>query len=212
VKFSEIFYSIQGESSWVGSPCTFLRLWGCNLRCLWCDTKYSYEGKPIGLTLAQVLRRVESFPAQLVEITGGEPLLQEEVYPLMGELLQRGYKVLLDTNGSLDIGRVPEEVIRIIDIKPPKSGMSERTEWGNLEELRPTDEVKFVLVDRDDYQWAKGITERYSLLRRARVIFSPANGFLSLRELAEWILRDGLKVRLGFQLQKFIWGRGTRGH
>jgi len=212
VRFSEIFYSIQGESSWMGNPCTFLRLWGCNLRCSWCDTSYAYEEEPFDLSLSQVLQKVEGFATRLVEITGGEPLLQEEVYPLMELLLQRGYKVLLDTNGSLDIGGIPQEVIRIIDIKPPKSGMAARMEWGNMKKLRPTDEVKFVLANESDYQWAKGIVERYSLSERVKVIFSPASGFLSLRKLAEWILEDGLGVRLGFQLQKFSWGKGARGH
>jgi len=212
VKLSEIFYSIQGESSWVGNPCTFLRLWGCNLRCVWCDTKYSYEEEPFDLSLPQILEKVEGFSTQLVEITGGEPLLQEDVYPLMEELLARGYRVLLDTNGSLDIGRVPHGVVRVLDIKPPQSKMSSRMEWGNMEKLRPTDEVKFVLADKSDYQWSRGIVERYSLMRRAKVIFSPAQGFLSLRNLAEWILEDGLNLRLGFQLQKFIWGKDLRGH
>ncbi len=212
MKLSEIFYSIQGESSWAGSPCTFLRLWGCNLRCSWCDTKYSYEEEPFDLSLPQILKKVASFPTQLVEITGGEPLLQEEVYPLMEQLLEKGYMVLLDTNGSLDISRVPQGAIRILDIKPPQSRMSNRMEWGNVEKLRPKDEVKFVLADRSDYQWAKEIVERYSLLKLTKVIFSPAQGFLPLKDLAEWILADGLALRLGFQLQKFIWGNEARGH
>lgn len=212
MKFSEVFYSIQGESSWAGLPCTFLRLWGCNLRCSWCDTRYSYEEKPFDLPLPQILQKVEGFASHLVEVTGGEPLLQEEVYTLMEMLLKRGYDILLDTNGSLDIGRVPQGVVRILDIKPPKSGMSERMEWENMERLRPTDEVKLVLVDKSDYQWAKGIVRRYSLLERVKVIFSPANGYLPLRKLAEWILEDGLGVRLGFQFQKFIWGKEARGH
>ncbi len=162
--------------------------------------------------MAEVLHKIEGFATQLVEITGGEPLLQEEVYPLMKLLLDKGYKVLLDTNGSLDIGGIPQEVIRIIDIKPPKSGMAARMEWGNMEKLRSTDEVKFVLVDESDYQWAKEIVKRYSLLKITKVIFSPVQGLLPLRDLAEWVLEDGLELRLGFQLQKFIWGKEARGH
>lgn len=130
----------------------------------------------------------------------------------MEQLLEKGYMVLLDTNGSLDISRVPQGAIRILDIKPPQSRMSNRMEWGNVEKLRPKDEVKFVLADRSDYQWAKEIVERYSLLKLTKVIFSPAQGFLPLKDLAEWILADGLALRLGFQLQKFIWGNEARGH
>ncbi|NOX96540.1 MAG: radical SAM protein [Nitrospirae bacterium] len=209
MKINEIFKSIQGESTYAGLPCIFVRLTGCNLRCSYCDTTYAYEeGKD--LNLAEVLKRVRAFSCSLVEVTGGEPLLQEEAYSLMEKLLENGYQVLLETNGSQDISRVDPRVIRIIDIKCPDSGMSEKMDWENMKRLKKNDEVKFVLSSRTDYQWAKAIISRYDLGRKVRVLVSPAMGRLQAETLAEWILRDALPVRLQLQMQKYIWPQHLR--
>jgi 7-carboxy-7-deazaguanine synthase len=205
MKLAEIFKSIQGESTFVGIPCSFVRLAGCNLRCSYCDTPYAWETK-FELTIPKIIEKIKSHKTRIVEITGGEPLLQNEVYALIDKLLVLTYKVLLETNGSLDASRVPNEVIKIIDIKCPGSGMSDKMHWDNLNKLNSHDEVKFVLSNKADYNWAKRIMKKYLLENKHTVLFGTAYGKLSLKDVAEWILEDNLNVRLNLQLHKYIWG------
>jgi 7-carboxy-7-deazaguanine synthase len=208
---NEIFYSIQGESTFAGRPCVFVRLTACDLRCSWCDTPYSfYEGRK--RTLDDVLAVVDGYDCPLVEVTGGEPLLQEEVYPLMQSLLARGRTVLLETGGHRSTERVPGDVVTILDVKCPGSGEAHRNDWSNLERLRPHDEVKFVIKDRVDYEYARDIVHRHDLRKRASaILFSPVHGVLDARQLSEWVLADRLPVRVQLQLHKFIWDPSTRG-
>jgi 7-carboxy-7-deazaguanine synthase len=208
---NEIFYSIQGESTYAGRPCVFVRLTACDLRCSWCDTSYAfYEGRKC--TLDDVLQEVGRFDCPLVEVTGGEPLLQEDVYPLMDALLDRGRTVLLETGGHRSTARVPGPVVTILDVKCPGSGEAHRNDWSNIERLRPHDEVKFVLKDRADYEYARGVVAKHGLSGRvAAVLFSPVHGVMDSRELAAWILEDRLDVRLQLQAHKFIWGADVRG-
>lgn len=204
---NEIFHSIQGESTFAGRPCVFVRLTGCNLRCSYCDTPYARE-EGERLTRKEILERVEAYPCRLVEITGGEPLLQEETPALVSALADRGYRVLVETNGSLDISVLDPRAVRIMDLKCPSSGETERMRWENLACLTDRDEVKFVIASRDDYLWAKGAAEA-RLSAGPAVLFSPAADLIGAAELAAWIIADGLDVRLQFQLQKIIWpGRG----
>ncbi len=210
LKVNEIYRSIQGESSYAGLPCVFIRLTGCNLRCTYCDTRYAYEEGEL-LSIEQILAQVDELGGHLVEITGGEPLLQAETPALAETLMKQDYQVLLETNGSLDIDLVPTGVTRIVDIKTPGSGESKEMCWSNLEKLNPTDEVKFVLTSRADYEWSKDLIARGKLERVASVILSPAFGVLEPRTLANWILGDGLSVRLGLGLHKYIWGADVRG-
>jgi 7-carboxy-7-deazaguanine synthase len=208
---NEIFHSIQGESTHQGRPCVFVRLTACDLRCSWCDTTYAFhEGRR--MTVDEVLQRVAAYGCDVVEVTGGEPLLQPEVYPLMERLLAEGRTVLLETGGHRDASRVPEGVRRILDVKCPGSGESEKNFWPNLDGLRPTDEVKFVIKDRADYDFAREVFLRHGLADRcAAVHFSPVHGVMHPRQLAEWILADGLPVRLQLQSHKYIWDPQTRG-
>jgi 7-carboxy-7-deazaguanine synthase len=212
MQVTEIFRSIQGESTYAGLPCTFVRLTGCNLRCVWCDTEYSFYGGS-KISLDQVMRKVHDFGGRLVEITGGEPLLQEEVYPLMDRLLGEGYTVMLETSGERPIDRVPREVIKIVDVKCPDSGEGDTFAVGNLEHLAPHDQIKFVIASRRDYEFARDFTRAHDLTGRAEaVIFSPAQNKVNLPQMAAWILEDGLeKVRFGSQLHKVIWGAEARG-
>jgi len=207
IKIAEIFYSLQGESTSQGLPCTFVRLAGCNLRCSYCDTPYAQEGGK-ELSVEEVLSKLSSYPTKLVEITGGEPLLQKRVYELIQRLLDKKYEVLVETNGSVDIGNLPSPVKIIMDLKCPSSGMSEKIDWANLGKLKEKDEIKFVLQDAKDYSWAKEIIEKYNLQGR-ELIFSPVVEKLSLQKLAQWILKDGLLVRLQLQLHKLIWPEGV---
>ena len=208
---NEIFYSIQGESSYAGRPCVFIRLTACDLRCSWCDTPYAfYEGQK--RSLDEVLAEVERMDCPLVEVTGGEPLLQTEVYPLMQALIDGGRTVLLETGGHRSTAHVPEAVVTILDVKCPGSGESDRNDWSNLERLRPHDEVKFVVTDRTDYEYARDVITRHRLAERAAVIhLSPAHGALNPRLLSEWVLADHLPARVQLQLHKYIWEPGTRG-
>jgi 7-carboxy-7-deazaguanine synthase len=208
---NEIFHSIQGESTYAGAPCVFVRLTACDLRCAWCDTPYAFtEGAK--RTVADVVDEVMAFGCPLVEITGGEPLLQEDVYPLMAALQARGLTVLLETGGHISVDRVPGGVVRIIDIKCPASGESARNHWPNLGLLSPADEVKFVVRDRADYEFARGVVERHELAGKcAAVLFSPVHDVLAPPELASWILADRLPVRLQLQVHKYIWGAHARG-
>jgi 7-carboxy-7-deazaguanine synthase len=208
---NEIFYSIQGESTFAGRPCVFVRLTACDLRCTWCDTPYAFhEGRKMALD--EVVRQVDSYECPLVEITGGEPLLQEEVYPLMTRLLGAGRTVMVETGGHLSIDRVPREVVRIVDVKCPGSGESHRNDWGNLDRLAPHDEVKFVIQDRADYEFAREAVRSHALHRRCAAIhFSPVHGTLDARTLSEWVLGDRLPVRVQLQIHKYIWGADVRG-
>jgi 7-carboxy-7-deazaguanine synthase len=208
---NEIFHSIQGESTHTGRPCVFVRLTACDLRCSWCDTPYAFhEGRK--MTVGEVLEQVDAFGCWTVEITGGEPLLQQDVYPLMQSLLDRGHLVLLETGGHRSIANVPASVIRIMDVKCPASGEAGRNHWPNLDLLNPRDEVKFVIQDRADYEFAKDVVGRYDLARRsAAVLFSPVHGVLEPKQLAAWILEDRLPVRLQLQAHKYIWGADVRG-
>jgi 7-carboxy-7-deazaguanine synthase len=208
---NEIFYSIQGESTDAGRPCVFVRLTACDLRCTWCDTEYAFhEGR--SMSVDAVMAEVDRHGCELVEITGGEPLLQDDVYPLMERLLAEGRTVLLETGGHRPLGRVPAAVRKIVDVKCPGSGESHRTHWDNLENLAPHDEVKFVIKDRIDYEFARDIVARHQLAGRvAAVLFSPVHGVLDPKDLAAWILEDKLEVRLQLQVHKFIWGPDVRG-
>jgi 7-carboxy-7-deazaguanine synthase len=208
---NEIFYSVQGESSFAGRPCVFVRLTACDLRCSWCDTPYAFhEGtkRPVD----DVLAEVDRFGCSLVEVTGGEPLLQEGVYPLLDGLLARGKQVLLETGGHRSTERVPAGVVTILDVKCPGSGEAQRMDWSNLDRLRPHDEVKFVIADRADYEFARDVLSRHGLAARAAAVhFSPVHDVMNLRQLSEWVLQDGLPVRVQVQLHKYIWDPATRG-
>jgi len=208
---NEIFHSVQGESSYAGRPCVFVRLTACDLRCSWCDTPYAFhEGRK--QPLEQVLADVDRFGCDLVEVTGGEPLLQEEVYPLMDALLDRGRTVLLETGGHRSTARVPARVVTILDVKCPGSGESAKNDWSNLDRLRPHDEVKFVIGDRADYDYARDVIAKHHLATRAAAIhLSPVHGVMHPRTLSEWILADRLPVRVQLQLHKYIWDPATRG-
>ena len=208
---NEIFHSIQGESTHAGRPCVFVRLTACDLRCTWCDTTYAFhEGRK--LSVDEVVDRVRAYGCDVVEITGGEPLLQKEVYPLMQRLLDDGRTVMLETGGHLSVEAVPDGVIRVIDVKCPGSGEAEKNHWANLERLRPTDEIKFVITDRADYEYARDVVTRHGLPTRCHaVLFSPVHGVQDAKALAEWVLADRLPVRVQLQTHKFIWDPQTRG-
>ncbi|MEW6410275.1 MAG: radical SAM protein [Nitrospirota bacterium] len=214
---NEIFKSIQGESSFAGLPCTFVRLTGCNLRCSYCDTEYSfYDGYE--MSVDEVIREIRVSRNKLVEITGGEPLIQKDVYPLAKRLLSDGYTVLIETNGSIDLKELKGCCSKndrgrlhiIMDIKTPNSGESSKMDFGNISLLTSNDEVKFVMVDRDDYDWSKGIINKYRFPEGCKILFSPVYGKLQPYKLAEWIIEDCLPVRLQLQLHRYIWKRKTR--
>jgi len=211
VQVTEIFRSIQGESTFAGLPCVFVRLTGCNLRCTWCDTAYAFHGGE-KLSIDEVLEKVRAAGVRLVEVTGGEPLLQKEVHPLMERLLAEGYQVLLETSGERSIAEVPPAVVKIVDVKCPDSGEPDTFDLTNLEHLAPHDQVKFVIASRRDYEFARDFTRVHDLSHRvAAVIFSPVWGQVDLRAMADWILTDGLDVRFGYQLHKLIWGAEAQG-
>jgi len=207
---SEIFLSIQGEGTRAGRPCAMIRLSGCNLRCTWCDTQYAWEGGE-NMSVDQILAAAGEFQCPLVEVTGGEPLIQPEVLRLLSRLLDSGYETLLETNGSLDISQVDPRVVRIVDFKCPGSGEDPRNLWANVEHLTDRDEVKFVLVDRTDYVFARGALREYALTEKCPVIFSPVLGRLEPSALADWILEDKLDVRIGLQLHRIIFPQKDRG-
>ena len=210
IKINEIYLSVQGESTHTGLPCIFIRLTGCNLRCSWCDTAYAFhEGK--NMSIDEILQKVESFGIHLVEITGGEPLMQDNVYTLMRRLIKKGYKVMLETGGSISLERVPKEVIKIMDLKCPGSGEQEKNNLDNLKLLVPHDEVKFVILDKKDYEWSRDIIKRYKINETAHILISPVFDKLELKEMVKWILEDRLPVRLQTQLHKIIWDKNTIG-
>lgn len=214
---SELFFSIQGESTYAGLPCVFIRLAGCNLRCDYCDARYSYEEEGRDYSLSEIITFVDQYPGAMVEITGGEPLLQNNVIPLMESLLGGQRTVLLETNGSCDISMVPAGVTVIMDVKCPGSGMSSSFRDENLAALRVDDEIKFVLTSRQDYEWAVAFITGHALidLRSGKasrpLLFSPVPGRVSAAELADWILSDHLPVRLQLQLHKILWPASDRG-
>jgi 7-carboxy-7-deazaguanine synthase len=210
MRITEIFYSIQGESSFIGTPCVFIRTTGCNLRCVWCDTAYSFYGGE-EMSLDDIIKKVESYGCKLVEITGGEPMLQKEIYELCGRLLAANHTVLIETGGSLDLSQLDPRVVKIVDLKCPGSGEAERNDWLNLEILQPHDQIKFVIKDRADYEWTLEVIRKHRLDERFHLLFSPVFGEMELRPLAEWMLADRVKARLQIQLHKFIWSPETRG-
>ncbi len=207
---NEIFHSIQGESTFSGWPCAFIRLSWCNLRCDYCDTVYAYE-EGSEMTIEQILERVARYDVKLVEITGGEPLVQQETPELAKRLLESNYTTLIETSGSLDIGSLPDGCRRIVDFKTPSCGMAGKNLWANVSHLCDTDEVKFVIGNRADFEWARERIIEHSLLNLCPVSMSPVFGKLENRLLAEWILNDSLEVRLNLQIHKYIWDPKTRG-
>lgn len=216
LRVTEIFHSIQGESTWAGLPCTFIRLTGCPLRCTWCDTEYAFHGGE-KMTLDAIIQRVEEIGTRLVEITGGEPLIHRGAFDLARMLLDRGYTVLVETSGAIDIAPLDARVHRIMDLKCPGSGEVERNLWSNLDHLTARDEVKFVIRDREDYEWARDAIRVRGLDARVRegslraLLFSPVWDTLDFRQLADWVLEDGLPVRYQIQLHKVIWGANVPG-
>lgn len=210
LRVNEIFHSIQGESTHAGRPCVFVRLTYCNLRCRYCDTEYAFfEG--IERPLDDIVTEVGRYGCRLVEVTGGEPLIQKETIALLERLLDAGHEVLLETSGAWPIENVPDGVRIIMDLKTPGSGMVARNRWENLRHLDADDEIKFVICDRGDYEWARGVVGEHGLAERHTVLFSPSWGEVDSRELAEWILADGLPVRLQLQIHKHIWSPTARG-
>lgn len=210
LRISEIFYSLQGETSRAGLPTIFVRLTGCPLRCTYCDTTYAFSGGE-NMSVGQILEQVAAYQTRYVTVTGGEPLAQKNCLPLLDALCDEGYEVSLETGGALDISKVDGRVMRVLDIKTPGSGESEKNLWENLEHLNPHDEIKFVLCDEADYLWAREAMKEYELDRKCSVLFAPVQGKLSPTDLAGWILRDQLPVRMQIQLHKLLWG-DKRGH
>jgi len=209
---NEIFYSIQGESTYAGWPCVFIRLTGCNLRCRYCDTTYAYD-QGEDMALDPLVAKVEDFNCNLVEVTGGEPLLQDETPCLISALIENRHTVLLETNGSQDISTVDNKCIRIVDIKCPSSGMEQETYWKNLEYLTARDQLKFVIANQEDYVYAKTVLNNPLIKRNEKMVvnLSPVFNELDLKKLAAWILEDKLRARLHIQLHKFIWGENAKG-
>ena len=216
LRVTEIFHSIQGESTWAGLPCTFVRLTGCPLRCVWCDTEYAFQG---GEQVApeEVIARVQEIGTPLVEVTGGEPLVQPSVFPLVSELLERGFTVLVETSGAVDVSPLDPRAHKIMDLKCPGSGEVEKNLWANLDHLTGLDEVKFVVKDRTDYEWTReairdrGLDIRLEDGSLGALLVSPVWNEIDLEELSGWILEDGLPVRLQLQLHKLIWGPEATG-
>jgi 7-carboxy-7-deazaguanine synthase len=212
LRVTEIFRSVQGESTHAGRPCTFVRLTGCPMRCVWCDSEYTFTGGE-HVSIDDVMAQVQSLGCQLVEVTGGEPLAQKEGFRLVSRLCDAGFEVLVETGGYVSTEDLDQRASVILDVKCPASAEASRNHWPNLDRLRSDkDEVKFVLVDRDDWEFAKEVIARYELQTRAKaVLISPAWGQIDLKELAEWIASSGLNIRMQLQLHKYIWGAEARG-
>jgi 7-carboxy-7-deazaguanine synthase len=216
LRVTEIFHSIQGESTWAGTPMTFIRLTGCPLRCVWCDTEYSFHGGEL-MTLDQIMEQAQRIGAPVVEITGGEPLVHRNAFVLAERLLDAAYTVLVETSGAIDVAPLDARVHKIMDLKCPGSGESSKNLWSNLDHMTGRDELKFVITDRADYEWARQVVRERGLDQRVRdgalraVHFSPVWGDLDLADLARWILDDGLDVRYQIQLHKVIWGADVPG-
>ena len=204
LRITEIFFSLQGETSRIGLPTVFVRLTGCPLRCSYCDTAYAFSGGQ-SVTLAEILEQVGQYDAKYVTVTGGEPLAQRNCLALLTALCDQGYQVSLETGGALDIAAVDERVMRVVDIKTPASGEVDKNRWENLECLTQHDEIKFVLCDENDYNWAREVLTQHKLADKCTVLFSPAQGTLSAMHLADWVLRDRLPVRFQLQLHKMLW-------
>jgi 7-carboxy-7-deazaguanine synthase len=210
LRINEIFHSVQGEGTRAGVRCVFVRLTGCHLRCSWCDTEYAfYEGG--WMTLDEIMAQVATYNCDTVEVTGGEPLLQPAVFELMARLADRYSTVMVETSGAVSIADVDPRVIRIVDLKCPDSGEADKNCWDNIALLKATDEVKFVIASRRDYDWAVDVVTKHGLAARCPVLFSPVHGSLHPRELTEWLLADGLDVRLSLQVHKYVWDPETRG-
>ncbi len=211
LRITEIFHSIQGESSYAGRPSYFVRLTGCNLRCTWCDSEYTFQGGE-WMTFDEIFAKLDAFPeCPLLEVTGGEPMLQKNVTAFMAECLERGYEVMIETGGSLDLSEVPVDVRKIVDLKAPGSGEVERNLWSNLALLQPWDEIKVVIKDHADYEWARDKCAEHDLYAKHTVHFSPVFGVLPPRLLTEWMLADALPARLQLQMHKFVWHPDTQG-
>ena len=209
LKVNEIFKSIQGESTHSGLPCIFIRLTYCNLRCTYCDTEYAFhEGND--MSIAQILDYIKPMGTKLVEVTGGEPMLQDNTISLMQELLKNKYDVLLETSGAISLKDVPKEVTKIVDFKCPSSAMTDKNLWSIIDELNNKDEIKFVIGNLEDYEWTKSKINKYNLNKKWTVLFSPVFGKISLEKLANFILKDNLKVRLQLQMHKYIWDPDKR--
>lgn len=210
LKVNEIYFSIQGEGTKAGLPCVFIRLTYCNLRCTYCDTEYAfYEGKD--MTMEQVLEEVKKYGCNLVEVTGGEPLIQKECIPLMTELCDLGYEVMIETGGSLPIKNIDPRVKVIMDLKCPSSKMTKKNHYDNISYLKDFDEVKFVIGTREDYEWSKQMIEQYQLDKKCIVLFSPVFGSIEPVNIVDWLLEDKLNVRFQLQMHKFIWDPATKG-
>lgn len=210
IRITEIYASVQGESTHVGKPCVFVRLTGCNLRCTWCDSEYTFTGGE-HMSIDSVVAKAASFGIKTVEVTGGEPLVQRNAVPLMQRLVDEGFEVLLETSGSLPIQSVPDAVHVIMDIKCPDSGESGKNLWSNIEALQSNDEVKFVIASRKDFEWSAAVCRQWELARRCCVLFSPAWGAIEPKDLVEWVLSDGLPVRVQLQMHKVIWSADSTG-
>ena len=209
LKVCEIFTSIQGESSYAGIPCTFVRLMGCNLRCSYCDTTFAYD-EGIELSEEEIMRKIRLAGIDLVEITGGEPLLQREVYHFTEQLIEERYRVLIETNGSISIKDIDKRAVVVLDLKTPASGMSDKMDFSNLTEIKHNDEIKFVITDRNDYEWSKDIIYRFDLMNKCHLLLSPAYGILAADTLARWMIDDKVRARLNLQLHKYIFGPEKR--
>lgn len=210
LKVNEIYFSVQGESTYTGLPCVFVRLTYCNLRCSYCDTEHAfYEGKE--MSVKEIISKVESYKCQLVEVTGGEPLFQDECKILLKELCDKNYTVLLETGGSLPIKEIDKHVVIIMDLKTPSSGMVKKNLYENISYIKPGDEIKFVIGSREDYEWSKDIINEYKLTEKCKILLSSVFDKLQPKTLVEWILADNLNVRFQLQAHKFIWTPDTKG-
>ena len=210
LKVNEIYYSIQGESSYTGLPCIFIRLTYCNLRCTYCDSEYTFHDGN-NMSINDILETIKQYSCKLVEVTGGEPLVQKECITLLKKLVDLDYEVLLETSGSLTIKDVPKQVINIIDFKCPSSGMKKKNHWDNINYLKPNDEVKFIIEDREDYEWAKMKIRQYNLNKKSKILMSPSYNKIEEKEIVDWILKDNLNVKFQIQLHKIIWKDTDKG-
>ena len=210
IKVNEIYKSVQGESTYSGLPCTFIRLTFCNLRCSYCDTEYAfYEGTD--MNIPEIIKKVNNLKCNLVEVTGGEPLVQDGCIDLLKALISNGNKILIETGGALSIEKIPEEVVIILDIKCPSSNMSDKNLWSNIDLIKPSDEIKFVIGDKKDYNWSKKIIKKYKLTDKCTILFSPVYNKIEPKTMVEWIMKDNLNVRFQTQLHKSIWNHNTKG-
>ena len=210
LKINEIYYSVQGESTHSGCPCIFIRLTYCNLRCSYCDTEYAfYDGKDMEITY--IMSEIKRWDCNLVEVTGGEPLFQDECIDLLNELVNSNYEVMLETGGSLSISDVPKKVVKIVDFKCPSSGMVKKNLWSIVDDLQAHDEVKFVIGNREDFDWAKDRITEYSLDKICTLLFSPTFGEIDPQQIVEWILAENLPVRMQLQMHKMIWSPEEKG-